>query len=83
VVASVAGDQGFWGWRLAEAGVGVTFPFRKLSRARLEKALRQILEPEPRDRARELGARLRAEDGVDRAADEVERWATLPPFEYS
>jgi UDP:flavonoid glycosyltransferase YjiC (YdhE family) len=79
VVASVFGDQPFWGWRVQEEGAGVTMPFKKLSRKRLDQALRVVLDPQRRARAQDLGARLRAEDGTRRAADQVERWATLAP----
>lgn len=75
VVASVFADQPFWGWRLEQAGLGVTFPFRRLSPARLGAALDRVLDEKPARRARAVGAAVRNEDGSRRAADAVERWA--------
>jgi UDP:flavonoid glycosyltransferase YjiC (YdhE family) len=54
--------------------VGTTLPFRKLNRRRLGRALDVLLSEPTQRRARELGAKLRAENGAQCAADVVERW---------
>jgi sterol 3beta-glucosyltransferase len=76
VVLSVFLDQPFWGWRVEEAGLGVTFPFRRLSRARLTRAVASVLDQEYADRARALGETLRAEDGAGVAAKAIESYAS-------
>ena len=62
-------DQFFWGQRVAALGVGpAPLPVAKLSAAPLAERLRAVLgSTSIRDRAADLGARLRAEDGVAEA----------------
>ncbi|MFJ4425459.1 glycosyltransferase [Streptomyces bobili] len=70
-------DEGFWAQRLVAAGVapGVV-PLRGLTAGTLATALvRATREPLFRDRARELGARVREEDGVGRVVEAVGRLA--------
>lgn len=59
-------DQPFWGSRVAALGVGPTpIPRKKLTEDRLTAALGRMLSDEAmRARSSELGAQLRAEDGV-------------------
>ena len=78
VVASVFADQPFWGWRIAQAGIGVTLPFRKLTSARLAAALERALKDGPTQRAAVVGAAVRNEDGTRAAADTIERWTSEP-----
>jgi sterol 3beta-glucosyltransferase len=73
VVCSVFGDQPFWGWHLTRLGVGTTLPFQRVNATRLEEALRRVLRSDTNARAAALGARLRAEDGLVRTADVIER----------
>jgi UDP:flavonoid glycosyltransferase YjiC (YdhE family) len=68
-------DQFFWGRRLNELGVGPA-PIRRtrLTTERLAAAIRTVTgDGEVRRRAADLGARIRAEDGVARAVELVER----------
>ncbi|MEV4233254.1 nucleotide disphospho-sugar-binding domain-containing protein, partial [Streptomyces bobili] len=70
-------DEGFWAQRLVAAGVapGVV-PLRGLTAGTLAAALvRATREPLFRDRARELGARVREEDGVSQVVEAVGRLA--------
>ena len=63
------GDQGVWAGRVRALGVGpAPIPRRELTAARLAEALRQAITDEAlRRRAADLGATIRAEDGVGRA----------------
>jgi UDP:flavonoid glycosyltransferase YjiC (YdhE family) len=74
LIVSCFADQPFWGWRLTQLGVGATFPFQRLSAARLDAGLQRILAPELALRAKALGARLRAAPGARNAADVIEGW---------
>ena len=68
VVVPFAMDQPFWGARVAALGAGPAPIARKrLTRDRLAEAIRSALAPTVRRRAAELGARIRAEDGVGEA----------------
>jgi UDP:flavonoid glycosyltransferase YjiC (YdhE family) len=64
------GDQAFWAERVRTLGVGPEpIPRQKLTAERLAGAIRQAVTDEAlRRRAAELGAAIRAEDGVGRAA---------------
>ena len=59
-------DQPFWAWRVKELGVGPTaIPRKQLTADRLAAAITQAITDRPmRQRAADLGARIRAEDGV-------------------
>jgi UDP:flavonoid glycosyltransferase YjiC (YdhE family) len=63
------GDQPFWGQRVAALGVGPEpVPRKKLSVERLAQAIEEAVTDERMGRrAAELGAKIRAEDGIGRA----------------
>jgi sterol 3beta-glucosyltransferase len=63
------GDQPYWGALLARLGVGpAPIPQKSLSAEGLADAItRAVGDPEMRARAAEIGARIRAEDGVGAA----------------
>jgi UDP:flavonoid glycosyltransferase YjiC (YdhE family) len=67
-------DQYYWGERLHTLGVGAApVPFRTVSEARLAEAITAACQPTMQQRAAELGARARAEDGVRTALTWIER----------
>ncbi|MBI4957090.1 MAG: glycosyltransferase family 1 protein [Myxococcales bacterium] len=68
-------DQPFWGSRVAALGAGPTpIAHRRLTQASLAAALRQMVSDEPmRARAAQLGALIRAEDGVAVAVEHFDR----------
>lgn len=77
IVVPFFGDQPFWGQRVAELGVGPQ-PIRraKLTAERLALAIHAaVSDPALRARAAALGAQIRAEDGVARAVEVIERVA--------
>jgi sterol 3beta-glucosyltransferase len=80
IICPFFGDQPFWGRRLHELGVGSRpIPQKKLSVEKLAAALREVADSgEIKQRAAELGERIRAEDGVQSAinaiAEEMSRW---------
>ena len=69
VVIPFFGDQPFWGQRVAELGVGPEpIPRRKLTVGRLAQAIQNATtDPMMRQRAADLGSKIRAEDGIARA----------------
>lgn len=73
VVCSVFADQPFWATRVERLGTGAHVPFAKLDARSLEAALRRALDPTVKERARVLGAKLRAEDGLARAMEVLAR----------
>jgi len=74
VVVPIFGDQPFWGQRVFELGVGARpIPARRLSAEGLADAIRQTDDPGMRQRAADLGQRIRREDGVARAVDAITR----------
>lgn len=67
-VVPFLGDQPFWGARVHALGVGpAPLPRKDLTPSRLAAALAQMDDPAMRARAADLGARIRAEDGVGAA----------------
>jgi UDP:flavonoid glycosyltransferase YjiC (YdhE family) len=74
VVVPFFGDQFFWGRIVADAGAGPEpIPIRRLDSENLMAAFDACRRPQVRERASELGARLRATDGVALAVQAVER----------
>lgn len=76
VVPSFA-DQFFWGWRVHKMGVGPkAVPRQKLTTAGLAKAIGQAVGDEGmKNRAREIGEKIRAENGVQTAVKMIEAFA--------
>jgi sterol 3beta-glucosyltransferase len=72
VVCSVFSDQPFWGSQLERLGAGAALRFADLNEEDLTGAAWQMLLPEYRDRAQELGAALRKENAVAHAATLIE-----------
>lgn len=70
VVPSFA-DQFFWGERVEALGVGTTLPRRRLTLESLTEAIVSATDANLRREAKTLGERLRAENGVTRAVDEL------------
>ena len=72
------GDQAFWGQRVAALGVGpAPIPRRQLTAERLAESLeRMIADTTLRQRAADLGERIRSEDGIGRAVELIERWGS-------
>ena len=68
IVIPFFGDQPFWGQRVADLGVGTTpMPRKQLTVERLAQAIdRAVTDSVMRQRAADLGAKIRAEDGIGR-----------------
>ncbi len=66
-------DQPFWGERVYDLGVGPKpIPRRKLTVERLADAMTDVVtNPDLRQRATELGMKIRAEDGIGNAIDVI------------
>ncbi len=80
VVVPYFGDQPFWGRRVRDLGVGAgPVPRKQLTAERLAETLRAANDPLVRSRAAELGARIRAENGIARAVEVLERIAAAAP----
>ena len=61
---------------LRRSGVGDAFDPNRAGAADIARRLSALLTPAPQERARELGQRLRARPGAERAWDEIEHTAT-------
>lgn len=69
IVIPFFGDQPFWGQRLAELGVGLApIPRKQLTAERLADAIdRAVTDQSMRQRAADLGTKIRGEDGIAHA----------------
>ncbi|KIW96931.1 uncharacterized protein Z519_02322 [Cladophialophora bantiana CBS 173.52] len=66
VIVPFFGDQPFWGAMVARAGAGPTpIPSKELTADRLANAILEALKPETLERARELGERIKEENGTE------------------
>lgn len=66
IIIPFFGDQPFWGQKIADLGVGTApIPRKQLTVAKLATAIdRAINDPVMRQRAADLGVKIRAEDGI-------------------
>ncbi|MFC8799520.1 glycosyltransferase [Promicromonospora sp. NPDC057138] len=71
IITPVAADQFSWGRRVADLGVGPEpIPVKTVDANRLTAAINQATTDEGmRERAADLGVRLRQEDGIERTAE--------------
>jgi len=76
VIVPFTVDQPFWAWRVHELGVGPNWILRKkLTAQKLAAAIDQAVhDPAMAQRAKELGERIRAEDGPGVAVQLVEQF---------
>ncbi|KAI0158237.1 hypothetical protein GGR57DRAFT_459599 [Xylariaceae sp. FL1272] len=66
IVVPFFGDQPFWGAMVSRAGAGPDpIPYKKLTAGGLAEAIRVALKPETKERAKELGEKIREEKGAD------------------
>ena len=77
IIIPFMGDQAFWGRQVARLGVGTApIPRKRLTASALASAIRETLENSAmRSRAADLGARIRAETGVQAAVEQIEGYA--------
>jgi hypothetical protein len=69
VIVPFFGDQPFWGAMVARAGAGPEpIPYKNLTADGLANAILEALKPETLDRAKELGERIREENGCEAGA---------------
>lgn len=75
LICPFMGDQFFWGQRVAAAGAGPQpVPQKQLTAERLAVAIKTaVSDPAMQRRAADLGAAIRAEDGVGRAVGIINR----------
>ncbi|WP_217275163.1 glycosyltransferase [Microbacterium hominis] len=75
VVCPFIVDQFFWGALVARSGAGsAPVPQKKITPARLAAAIREVVTDDRiRERAAEVGRRIRDEDGVTAAVRQIER----------
>jgi sterol 3beta-glucosyltransferase len=81
IVCPFVADQPFWGKRVAAIGVGPPpIPTRRLTAAKLAEAIRlAVTDPQIQHRAAELGAQIRAEDGVANAVHFIQQHLAAAP----
>ncbi len=74
LVLPVSNEQIFWGNRIYERGLGMK-PMnpKKLTAVALADVIEELCSPEYTDRAEYVGKLLKAENGIDRAADFIEK----------
>jgi len=74
IIVPFFGDQPFWGKRVQELGVGsAPIPQKKLTADKLARAIVEVTSnAEMQQKAEELGARIRQEDGIGEAVKVIE-----------
>ncbi|KAL2443724.1 Sterol 3-beta-glucosyltransferase UGT80B1 [Exophiala dermatitidis] len=84
VVVPFFGDQPFWGSMLARAGAGPPpIAYKDLTSEKLANSIKEALKPESLERARELSAKIRSEDGTSVGAESFHKHANLPELRCS
>lgn len=79
---SFFGDQFFWGQVVCDAGAGpAPIPIETLSTERLAEAFAVCALAATRTRADELGAKIRAADGVELVFQSLRRHLSIPAMQ--
>jgi sterol 3beta-glucosyltransferase len=80
VICPFFGDQPFWGRRVHELGAGPEpIPQKTLTAPKLAAAIREATEtPSIRDSARDLGRKIRGENGIQRAMHHLNALISAP-----
>lgn len=79
IVVPFFGDQPFWAWRLEQLGVAPPKLLRKIMTAEdLARAIARAGDPAMQARARELGRRVDAEQGLSTAVEALSGWGLMP-----
>jgi sterol 3beta-glucosyltransferase len=73
VIVWFYGDQPFWGRRFEKLGLGVTLPFKGLTKERLATAIARAGQPAVEWRCAEFAARLRDENGLGDSCKIIEQ----------
>jgi UDP:flavonoid glycosyltransferase YjiC (YdhE family) len=75
IIIPFFGDQGFWGQRVADLGVGTApIPRKQLTVKRLAQAIQTVVTDQAMcQRAASLGAKIRTEDGVASAVGIIQK----------
>jgi UDP:flavonoid glycosyltransferase YjiC (YdhE family) len=76
ILTPVGADQRLWAYRAETLGIGPSpIPHSRLTAERLANAIMQaVTDPAMRQRAKALGEKVRAEDGVGEAVRIIARW---------
>jgi UDP:flavonoid glycosyltransferase YjiC (YdhE family) len=79
IIIPFFGDQGFWGQRVADLGVGTApIPRKQLTVERLAEAIQTtVADRTMQQRAADLGAKIRTEDGVANAVAIIQKLETV------
>jgi sterol 3beta-glucosyltransferase len=75
IIVPFFGDQPFWGRQVAELGVGTNpIPRKQLTAKGLATAIQRVVHDQSmRQKAIELGARIRSEDGIANVVDIIQK----------
>ena len=75
IITPFFGDQPYWGQRIYELGVGPKpIPKKKLDVEKLSQAIQiAMTDMDMRNKAAEIGEKIRREDGVGTAVETLER----------
>ncbi|MCF4166146.1 glycosyltransferase [Zavarzinia compransoris] len=71
-------EQAFWSGRLEEKGIAPPRLNRKtVTQGAFKRGITRLLDPAMKTRAEAVGAKIRAEDGIGRAIDQLTEWGLL------
>jgi UDP:flavonoid glycosyltransferase YjiC (YdhE family) len=74
IIVSIIADQPWWGKIIEAKLTGVHIPFKKLTKQKLQFAIKKTETPEMRRQAVRLGERINLEDGLSKTVDALERY---------
>ena len=74
IIVSIFGDQPMWGKIVARKKIGVHIPFKKVTTKKLLGAIEETQTPAFRKNAFEAGEKVNAENGIERAIEQLEAY---------
>src|SRR5579863_4179074 len=79
IICSIFWDNLLWGERLKVLDVGAHIRFKDLDKEKLIRAIRQLRVEDKKKKAVEIGRRVREENGLKSAVDQIEKYLSSAP----
>jgi len=79
IICSIFADNPLWGERLERLKIGRHIRFKELGKKKLIRAIKDLQIDEIRERARQVGEKVRKEDGLNTVIDLIEQYAFSSP----
>lgn len=79
LICSIFADNPLWGERITKLGVGKHIRYKHLNKAKLIEAIKVLQDKTTKEKALALAAKLKTENGLNKALNFIEQYLPLAP----